>query len=194
MLNQGWLRFDRIFQKNSALFSPKHNVRVGLKCKFPLLLHSTPAVFSLITSGLVHLYRIFEKPLSIRLCSWLERESVDEPRKARENFNFQNNKNISRIYCVQIKMCVKFYAQSSAHRPLLLVISTSKSGSKGLSSLSMKGIVSSIGENAGNNFDKSCSLAFGVFNHEGIGSIEGLTGMAWMQAKFTIFSRFEVNL
>ena len=71
-------------------------------------------------------------------------------------------------------MCVKFDAQSSAHRPLLLVISTSKSGSKGLSSLSMKGIVSSIGENAGNNFDKSCSLAFGVFNHEGIGSTEGL--------------------
>ena len=29
MLNQGWLRFDRIFQKVSALFSAKHNVRVG---------------------------------------------------------------------------------------------------------------------------------------------------------------------
>ena len=45
MLNQGWLRFDRIFQKVSALFSAKHNVRVGRKCKFPLLPHSTLTTF-----------------------------------------------------------------------------------------------------------------------------------------------------
>ena len=60
-------------------------------------------------------------------------------------------------------------------RSRLRVILNSKSGSKDFSSLSMKGIVSSTGENAGKNFDKSCSLAFGVFNHEGIGSTEGLT-------------------
>ena len=59
-------------------------------------------------------------------------------------------------------------------RSRLRVILNSKSGSKDFSSLSMKGIVSSTGENAGKNFDKSCSLAFGVFNHEGIGSTEGL--------------------
>ena len=60
-------------------------------------------------------------------------------------------------------------------RSRLRVILNSKSGSKDFSSLSMKGIVSSTGENAGKIFDKSCSLAFGVFNHEGIGSTEGLT-------------------
>ena len=60
-------------------------------------------------------------------------------------------------------------------RSRLRVILNSKSGSKDFSSLSMKVIVSSTGENAGKNFDKSCSLAFGVFNHEGIGSTEGLT-------------------
>ena len=75
-------------------------------------------------------------------------------------------------------------------RSRLRVILNSKSGSKDFSSLSMKGIVSSTGENAGKNFDKSCSLAFGVFNHEGIGSTEGLTvkrKFVKIQTKFMIF-------